>query len=173
MAWLNDCVRRACRYRLHQFSKVELFAVTDEQRSDDMLREMVELQCAMHEALGLHLRVLHMPTGELGASAYQKYDLEAWLPGRQAWGEVCSASNCTAYQAGRLPGRVRYRPPPGSAARGKPKPVVAHTLNATALAVPRVIIALLETHQRRDGSVDIPAALQPFMGGQRVLRPRE
>ena len=86
-------------YRIHQFSKVELFAVTTPDESDRMLESLREVQQDMVEGLGLLYRVLDMSSEELGASAYRKYDIEAWMPGRGAWGEICSASNCTDYQA--------------------------------------------------------------------------
>lgn len=156
-------------YRLHQFSKVELFCVTSPADSDATLRAMVDLQCDMYAELGLHFRVLNMPTEELGASAYQKYDLEAWMPGRGEFGELCSSSNCTDYQSYRLGIRARYH----DTATGKKRSEYAHTLNATACAVPRTMLALLETHQNEDGSVNVPVPLQPYLGGRTVLEPRQ
>jgi seryl-tRNA synthetase len=190
-------------YRLHQFSKVELFgyvapgqalppasplAVDRVQRtalvdalvykggagaegaapdpvSDGGLAALVDFQVGLLSSLGLSARVLDMPTEELGAAAYRKVDCEAWMPGRGAggsYGEVTSASNCQDFQARRL--NIRYR-----AAQGDNRFV--HTLNATALAVPRIILALLETHQARDGSVALPPCLVPFMGGRAILTP--
>jgi seryl-tRNA synthetase len=137
-----------------------------------MLARLVAQQVRLLDGLGLHFRVLDMPTQELGAAAYRKFDVEAWMPCRGAgpsdpaggaFGEVASASNCADYQARRL--NIRYR----AGAKGDNRFV--HTLNATAVAVPRTLIALLETHQQADGSVAIPPALQPFMGGRAVLRP--
>lgn len=180
-------------YRLHQFTKVELFAFVEPESaagaasggaggdgsaaSDAMLESIVSLQKSMFAELGLHFRVLDMPTEELGAAAYRKYDIEAWMPcrseggaagagvGKGAYGEVSSASSCLDYQARRL--NIRYK----DAATGENRFV--HTLNGTACAVPRAMLALLETHQQKDGSVQIPACLQPFMGGRTVLTPKE
>eukprot|EP00039_Didymoeca_costata_P012522 m.180537 g.180537 ORF g.180537 m.180537 type:complete len:134 (-) comp15501_c0_seq7:623-1024(-) len=115
--------------------------------------------------VGLPFRILDMPTLELGAPAYRKYDIEAWMPGRESYGEISSASNCTDYQARRL--HIRYKVP-GSAE----KAIYAHTLNATAIAVPRVIVALLENGQNEDGSVSLPDCLVPFMGTS-VIRPTD
>eukprot|EP00039_Didymoeca_costata_P012521 m.180488 g.180488 ORF g.180488 m.180488 type:complete len:149 (-) comp15501_c0_seq2:623-1069(-) len=130
--------------------------------------------------VGLPFRILDMPTLELGAPAYRKYDIEAWMPGRESYGEISSASNCTDYQARRL--HIRYKVP-GSAE----KAIYAHTLNATAIAVPRVIVALLEngiaallicflttffSGQNEDGSVSLPDCLVPFMGTS-VIRPTD
>ena len=106
-----------------------------------------------------------MPTHELGAAAYRKYDIEAWMPGRNQWGEISSASNCLDYQARRLD--IRYQ---SSSKRGGLEFV--HTLNGTACAVPRTVVALLETHQRpEDGSVAIPEVLRPWMMGIDYLKP--
>ncbi|KAL7748487.1 Serine--tRNA ligase, mitochondrial [Sorochytrium milnesiophthora] len=146
-------------YRVHQFTKVELFSVVRPADSPRELDRILTLQQRMFAALGLSFRVLDMPTQELGASAYKKYDVEAWMPGRTAgggWGEISSASNCTDYQARRLD--IRYRP---SASSGAPttagtSTAFVHTLNGTACAVPRMIIAILEQHQLMDGRVVVP-----------------
>eukprot|EP01134_Creolimax_fragrantissima_P003608 CFRG3608T1 len=167
-------------YRVHQFSKVEMFVVsssetvkTDEgdmeatsniYESDILLEELRVIQEDFLESLGLHFRVLDMPTAELGASAYRKYDVEAYMPGRAissdilddlAYGEVTSASNCTDFQSRRL--GIRYK------AHQSAPTMFAHTLNGTACAVPRVMIALLETHQNEDGTISVPEALQSYM----------
>ncbi|CAO3638972.1 unnamed protein product [Cunninghamella echinulata] len=147
-------------YRVHQFSKVELFAITTPEQSEDMIDEFKSLQEEIFTGLGLTFRILDMPTNELGASAYRKYDMEAWLPGRQKWGEISSTSNCTDYQARRL--SIRYRPTHPT----KENTLFCHTLNGTAMAVPRVIIAILESYQCPDGSIDIPKALQKWIPGQ-------
>ena len=146
-------------YRVHQFTKVELFAWTEQGKSDQMLEEILKLQEQIIEGLGLHARILDMPADELGNAAYRKYDIEAWMYGRQAWGEVTSASNCTDYQSRRL--GTRYR-------RRDAKVLHAHTLNGTAMAVPRMIIAILESGLRNDGSVEIPAPLQKFIGADLI-----
>ncbi|KAJ2712436.1 seryl-tRNA synthetase [Coemansia spiralis] len=151
-------------YRLHQFTKVELVVLAAPERSDAELARLVAFQESLYADLGLTFRVLQMPTQELGASAYQKFDVEAWMPGRRAWGEIASASNCTDYQARRLGIRVRASTPGAALA-------FVHTLNATAVAVPRLVVALLESFQRPDGSVAIPKALQPWMMGMQALDP--
>jgi seryl-tRNA synthetase len=157
-------------YRLHQFSKVELFVISTPEQSDAIHDQLLEFETSLYTELGLHFKVLDMPACDLGAPAYRKFDVEAWMPGLGRFGEISSASNCTDYQARRL--NIKFRPP-GSAAEPKPALRFTHTLNATACAVPRMIIAILETHQRADGSVAIPAALQPFMGGMTVIAPAD
>ncbi|ORZ22288.1 hypothetical protein BCR42DRAFT_458999 [Absidia repens] len=147
-------------YRVHQFSKVELFAVTTPDQSDALLEEFMALQEEIFTELGLTFRILDMPIQELGASAYRKYDMEAWLPGRQKWGEISSTSNCTDYQSRRL--SIRYRPTHPT----QDNTLFCHTLNGTAMAVPRVMIAILETFQQPDGSVEIPKVLQKWIPGQ-------
>ncbi|TFK56703.1 seryl-tRNA synthetase [Heliocybe sulcata] len=161
-------------YRVHQFTKLELFAVTAEGRSEEMMEELKEIQTRIFEGLGLTFRILDMPTEELGASAYRKYDMEAWMPGRGSWGEISSTSNCTDYQSRRLHIRYREESPEDAKAstastRKKPLPF-AHTLNGTAAAVPRLIVALLENGVRFDevGNIvglNLPKALQPFWVG--------
>jgi len=141
-------------YRIHQFTKAELFAVTTADASDAMLDSLRSVQEEIVAGLGLLYRVLDMSSEELGASAYRKYDIEAWMPGRGAWGEICSASNCTDYQARRL--AIKYKD-------GK-QSHYAHTLNATAAAIPRLIVALLETYGGK--GLVLPASLRPFwLGG--------
>ncbi|KAJ2723035.1 Serine--tRNA ligase, mitochondrial [Coemansia sp. Benny D115] len=170
MAGLSHCFRaeagargRDTRgiYRLHQFTKVELVTLCAPGQGDIELERLVNLQSSLYADLGLTFRVLQMPTHELGASAFQKYDIEAWMPGRRMWGEVSSASNCTDYQARRL----------GIRARREGGVEFVHTLNATAVAVPRLAVAILETHQRADGSVVVPEVLRPWMLGRDVLKP--
>ncbi|KAI5897836.1 seryl-tRNA synthetase [Schizophyllum commune H4-8] len=158
-------------YRVHQFSKVELFAVTDAESSEAMMAEMASIQTEILRGLGLSLRVLDMPTEELGASAYRKTDIEAWMPGRGKWGELSSLSNCTDYQSRRL--HIRYRPQALAAAAGTTTPVpagalpFAHTLNGTAAAIPRLIVALIENGITFDEAGEaiglaLPEALKPF-----------
>ncbi len=157
-------------YRLHQFSKVELFVLSTPEQSDAVHDQLLEFESSLYAELGLHFQILDMAAGDLGAPAYRKFDVEAWMPGMGRFGEISSASNCTDYQARRL--NIRYRPA-GTATEPKPGLRFVHTLNATACAVPRMIISILETHQREDGSVAIPAPLQPFMGGMTVIRPAD
>ncbi|KAI7868583.1 seryl-tRNA synthetase [Spinellus fusiger] len=165
-------------YRVHQFSKVELFAVTTPEQSDALLLELRELQEEIFTELGLCFRVLDMPTEELGASAYRKYDIEAWMPGRKAWGEICSTSNCTDYQTRRLDIRYlssQFKENVGSKDIRVPWHIkekwvhYCHTLNGTAMAVPRVIIALIETYQTQDGSIQVPEVLRKWIPGQPTL----
>lgn len=158
-------------YRVHQFTKLELFAVTTEEQSEAMMEEFRSLQTDIFEGLGLTFRVLDMPTEELGASAYRKYDMEAWMPGRGKWGEISSTSNCTDYQARRL--HIRYKKHSHGVDPQSGKPVentslaFAHTLNGTAVAVPRLIVSLLENGAVLDDegvavALNLPKALQPF-----------
>jgi len=146
-------------YRVHQFTKVELFALTRPEDSEPMHAELLGIEERIFQALEIPYRVIEVAAGDLGAPAYRKFDLEAWMPGRGErgeWGEVTSTSNCTDYQARRL--RIRFR------REGAKRPELVHTLNGTAVAVSRALIALVENHQRADGSVEIPAALRPFAG---------
>jgi len=162
-AGLSHCFRteagshgRASRglYRVHQFTKVEMFAFTTPDQSESIHQEMVEIEERIFQGLGLPYRVVDICTGDLGGAAYRKYDLEAWMPGREDFGEVTSTSNTTDYQARRL--RIRYR------RDGRPQ--LLHTLNGTALAMSRALIALLEVYQQQDGSVRLPDALVPYVG---------
>jgi seryl-tRNA synthetase len=141
--------------RVHQFEKVELFSFVDPDRSSDEHERLLGIEEAVFTGLGIHARVVDIPVGDLGASAARKFDLEAWLPGQDAYREVTSCSNTTDYQARRLRTRIRV-------AGGDN--VLVHTLNGTALAVQRAIIALVEQHQRADGTVVVPAALVPYLG---------
>ncbi|XP_037708171.1 serine--tRNA ligase, mitochondrial [Drosophila subpulchrella] len=147
-------------YRVHQFTKVEMFAICTEQQSEAELEEFKNIEVDLFRRLGLNFRLLDMPPCELGAPAYQKYDIEAWMPGRQMWGEISSCSNCTDYQARRL--GIRYR-------RSSDGEILnAHTINGTATAIPRLLIALLESNQRGD-AIEIPAVLRPFMDDQELI----
>ena len=146
-------------YRVHQFTKVEMFAFTLPDQSDAMLDHFCHLECRLFDELGIPYRVVDTATGDLGGPAYRKFDLEAWMPGRGdggEWGEVTSTSNCTDYQARRL--NVRYR------RRGEKGTHFVHTLNGTAIAVSRALLAILENYQQVDGSVTIPEVLRPWVG---------
>ena len=146
-------------YRVHQFSKVEMFAIVTPEDSDAMLEELVAIEERILAALEVPYRVIDVASGDLGAPAYRKLDIEAWMPGRGdagAYGEVTSASNCTDYQARRL--QMRFR------RAGAKRPELVHTLNGTAVALSRAPIALLENHQRADGRIAVPKALQPYLG---------
>ncbi len=142
-------------FRVHQFDKVEMFSFVHPDESEDEHERLRQTQQDILTGLGLHGRVVDIAVGDLGASAARKYDLEVWLPGQQAYRELTSASNCTDYQARRL--RCRYRVGEGETA-------LVHTLNGTAVAVGRTLIALLETHQRADGTVAVPEPLQSWLG---------
>ena len=167
-AGLSHCFRteagahgRASRglYRVHQFAKVEMFAFATPEQSEEIHEEMVGIEERIFQGLGLPYRVVDICTGDLGGAAYRKYDLEAWMPGRNDFGEVTSTSNTTDYQARRL--AIRYRPEGG-------RPQLLHTLNGTALAISRALIALLEIYQQEDGSVLLPEALVPYVGKEKI-----
>ena len=148
-------------WRVHQFTKIEQIVICKPDDSwghhEDLLTNAVELW----DSLGLHYRVVNICTGDMGTVASKKYDLEAWLPGANAYKEVVSCSNCTDYQANRL--RMRYRTTEGNAA--------VHTLNSTAVATSRALVAIMEQYQNEDGTVRVPEVLVPHMGGQAVLHP--
>jgi seryl-tRNA synthetase len=147
-------------FRVHQFDKVEMFSWVRPEDSWAEHERLRDIQTEILSGLGLHGRVVDIAIGDLGDSAARKYDQEVWLPGQQQYRELTSASNCTDYQARRL--QARYRVDGGTE--------VVHTLNGTACAVGRTIIAVLETHQEADGSVAIPEPLVPLMGKDH-LRP--
>ncbi|KAI8970612.1 seryl-tRNA synthetase [Pilobolus umbonatus] len=165
-------------YRVHQFSKVELFTVSTPAQSEGIMEELRDLQEEMFTELGLCFRILDMPTEELGASAYRKYDMEAWMPGKNGWGEISSTSNCTDYQSRRLDIRYlssEFKEKVGGKDVRVPWHIkekwlgYCHTLNGTAMAIPRIIIAILETHQQPDGSVHIPLPLRKWIPGEPSL----
>lgn len=158
-AGMSTCFRREAGaagrdtggiFRVHQFDKVEMFSFCRPEDSEAEHARILAIEEEILGSLGLHYRVMDIAIGDLGAPAYRKFDLEAWLPGQGRYRELTSCSNCTDYQARRLDCRIKE----GKATR----PV--HTLNGTATAVGRTLIALLETHQREDGSVVVPDALQ-------------
>ncbi len=147
-------------YRVHQFTKIEMFAFTLPDQSEAMLEHICQLECRLFDGLEIPYRVVDTATGDLGGPAYRKFDLEAWMPGRGEWGEVTSASNCTDYQARRL--NARYK------VKGEKGTHFVHTLNGTAIAVSRAMIAVLENHQQADGSVLVPELLRPWVGKERI-----
>ncbi|CAA3016822.1 serine--tRNA ligase, chloroplastic mitochondrial isoform X2 [Olea europaea subsp. europaea] len=199
-------------YRVHQFSKVEMFILCRPEESNSFHEELIEIEEELFSSLGLHFkyasdfissgfkfsfdvltivfpihfplaglmtssnfhRTIDMATQDLGAPAYRKFDVEAWMPGLGRYGEISSASNCTDYQSRRL--GIRYRPEssiPPKKGKGSSTPTrFVHTLNATACAVPRMIICLLENYQQEDGSVVIPEPLRRFMGGLEIITPK-
>jgi seryl-tRNA synthetase len=172
LAGLSHCFRREAGaagrfskglYRVHQFTKLEMFVFCLPEDSEALHEELRRVEEEIFSGLELPFRVMEIATGDLGASAYRKWDLEAWMPGRNGgeYGEVTSTSNCTDYQARRL--NIRYKDENG-------KNRFVHTLNGTALAVSRAIIAVLENGQEEDGSVRLPPALVPYCGFERISR---
>ena len=147
--------------RQHQFDKVEMVQITRPEDSDAALEQMVGHAEAILQKLELPYRVVLLCTGDMGFGSARTYDLEVWLPAQDTYREISSCSNCEAFQARRM--QTRYR-----AATGKPEFV--HTLNGSGLAVGRALVAVLENHQQADGSVRVPAALRPYLGGTEVLR---
>ena len=147
--------------RVHQFNKLEMFVYAHPDEAEAEHDRLVAWQEAMLQKLGLAYRVIDVAAGDLGSSAARKFDIEAWIPTQDAYRELTSTSNCTTFQARRL--QTRFR-----AESGKTEPVA--TLNGT-LATTRWLVALLETHQQADGSVRVPEALRPFVGGLDVLTP--
>ena len=146
-------------WRVHQFTKVEQIIISHPDHSWDAHEELLTNCVDLWDDLGLHYEVVNICTGDMGTVAARKYDLEAWLPGRGEYKEIVSCSNCTDYQANRL--RMRYRTTDGNAA--------VHTLNSTAVATSRALVAIMEQNQLADGRVEIPDVLQPYMGGQKIL----
>ncbi len=175
MAGLSHCFRREAGgagqyskglYRVHQFSKLEMFVYCLPEQSDALHQTLLEIEEEIFSTLGLAYRVVDTCTGDLGAPAYRKFDIEAWMPGRGddgEYGEVTSTSNCTDYQARSL--GIRYRDDEG-------KPQFVHMLNGTAIALSRAMVAILENYQNEDGSISIPSALQPYTGFS-VISPRQ
>ena len=146
-------------WRVHQFTKVEQIVICHPDDSWGHHEELLGNAVDLWDSLGLHYRVVNICTGDMGTVAARKYDLEAWLPGADAYKEVVSCSNCTDYQSNRL--RMRYRTTEGNEA--------VHTLNSTAIATSRALVAILEQNQLEDGRVSIPETLRPYMGGQEIL----
>ncbi|KAJ9509503.1 hypothetical protein QJQ45_001959 [Haematococcus lacustris] len=156
-------------YRVHQFSKVEMFVLSTPEQSNALHEELRTIETELFAELGLHFK-----------ATFRKYDIEAWMPGLNRYGEISSTSNCTDYQSRRL--NIRYRPSVASKADASDKASAAvklqqgrtefvHTLNGTACAVPRMIVAILENYQQPDGSVVVPEVLRPFMGGLELIVP--
>jgi seryl-tRNA synthetase len=148
-------------YRVHQFTKVEMFAFCTPDQSDTLHQELLGIEEEVFQGLRLPYHVIDTCSGDLGGPAYRKFDLEAWMPGRGQggeFGEVTSTSNCTDFQARRL--NIRYKSPKHKGTR------FVHTLNGTAVAVSRALVALLEVYQHADGSIDVPEVLRPWMRGK-------
>ena len=170
---LSHCFRREAGaagqfskglYRVHQFTKLEMFVYCLPEQSDEIHEKLRLIEEEIFSGLGIPFRVVDTCTGDLGAPAYRKWDLEAWMPGRGEngdWGEVTSTSNCTDFQARRL--NVRYKDSDG-------KNRFVHMLNGTAVAVSRALVAILENYQNEDGSITVPEALVPFCGFDKIAR---
>ncbi|CEM61244.1 Serine--tRNA ligase [Treponema phagedenis] len=163
---LSHCFRREAGaagqfskglYRVHQFTKLEMFVYCLPEESDSWHEKLRAIEEELFIGLDIPFRVVDTCTGDLGAPAYRKWDLEAWMPGRNGgeWGEITSTSNCTDYQARRL--NVRYKDTDG-------KNKFVHMLNGTAIAVSRALVAIIENYQQKDGSIKVPAALIPYCG---------
>jgi seryl-tRNA synthetase len=150
-------------YRVHQFTKVEMFAFCTPDQSEALHDELLRIEAKVFQGLELPYQVIDTCTGDLGGPAYRKFDLEAWMPGRGPsgeYGEITSTSNCTDYQARRL--NIRYKIPGQKGTR------FVHTLNGTAVAVSRALLAILENYQQADGSVVIPKVLRPWVGKEQI-----
>ena len=172
MVGVSQCFRREVGshgqsdlgiWRVHQFTKIEQIIIAKPEDSWALHEELLKNCMDLWNSLGIHYEVVNICTGDMGTVAAKKYDLEAWIPGAQQYKEIVSCSNCTDYQANRL--RIRYGQP------GHPNQPIVHTLNSTAVATSRALVAIMEQFQLEDGRVAIPDVLQPFMGGQTVLDP--
>lgn len=150
--------------RTHQFNKVELFSLTSPESSYEELERLRRQAETLVEKLGLHYRTTLLVSGDLSQGSSKTYDIEVWLPGQNRYYEVSSCSNCEAYQARR--GNIRFRRKEGE------KPEFVHTLNGSALATSRLMVALLECNQREDGGVNLPEALHGYLGGMKSLEPQ-
>jgi seryl-tRNA synthetase len=144
--------------RQHQFDKVEMVKITTPARSYDELESMVRSAEAVLQRLELPYRVVTLSSGDMGFQSAKTYDIEVWLPGQAKYREISSCSNCEAFQARRLD--IKYRPAGGG------RPEFCHTLNGSGVAVGRALIAVIENHQEADGSITIPPALRPYLGGR-------
>ncbi len=147
-------------YRVHQFTKLELFVFCRPDDSEELHQEILHAEKEILDGLRLPYRVIDTASGDLGGPAYRKFDIEAWMTMKKDYGEVTSASNCTDYQARRLAVRTKDR---------EGNTVFAHTLNGTVLNTSRFPIAIFENFQRKDGSIEIPKVLRPYMGGQSII----
>ncbi|MGI0134345.1 MAG: aminoacyl--tRNA ligase-related protein, partial [Candidatus Micrarchaeaceae archaeon] len=148
--------------RMHQFNKVEMFAFTRPDQSDEVFKEFVREAEQILEGLDLHYRSTLLVTGDMSFASAKTIDVEVWLPGQNRYYEVSSISNCTDYQSRRS--QVRFKEKSG-------KPQLVHTLNGSGLATSRLMVAILENNQQADGSVLIPKVLQPYLGGLTKLEP--
>ena len=172
MVGVSQCFRREVGshgqsdlgiWRVHQFTKIEQIIIAKPETSWALHEELLQNCTDLWNSLGIHFEVVNICTGDMGTVAAKKYDLEAWIPGANQYKEIVSCSNCTDYQANRL--SIRY------GQLGHPNQPIVHTLNSTAVATSRALVAIMEQYQLDDGRVAIPEVLQPFMGGQTVLEP--
>ena len=172
MVGVSQCFRREVGshgqsdlgiWRVHQFTKIEQIIIAKPEDSWALHEELLQNCTDLWDSLGIHYEIVNICTGDMGTVAAKKYDLEAWIPGANQYKEIVSCSNCTDYQANRL--SIRYGQP------GHPNQPIVHTLNSTAVATSRALVAIMEQNQLEDGRVSVPAALQPLMGGQTVLEP--
>ncbi|MDP6011858.1 MAG: serine--tRNA ligase [Candidatus Poseidoniaceae archaeon] len=168
MVGISPCFRREVGahgqsdkgiWRVHQFTKIEQIIISKPEDSWNLHEELLTNCVELWDSLNLHYEVVNICTGDMGSVASKKYDLEAWLPGVGAYKEIVSCSNCTDYQANRL--KMRYRTSEGNES--------VHTLNSTAVATSRALVAIIEQNQTEDGKVEIPDVLQPYMQNQKIL----
>nr|XP_033326796.1 serine--tRNA ligase, mitochondrial [Megalopta genalis] len=148
-------------YRVHQFTKVEMFVCSAQEKSMDQFQELHKIQENLFSSLNLHFQVIDMPPHDLGAPAYRKVDIEGWMPGKKIYGELSSCSNCTDYQSRRL--NIKYKTQNGQCLH-------VHTLNGTACAIPRMLIALCETHQTKHSRIMVPEILLPYMRNKTLIK---
>ena len=172
MVGVSQCFRREVGshgqsdlgiWRVHQFTKIEQIIIAKPEDSWALHEELLQNCTDLWDSLGIHYEVVNICTGDMGTVAAKKYDLEAWIPGANQYKEIVSCSNCTDYQANRL--SIRYGQP------GHPNQPIVHTLNSTAVATSRALVAIMEQYQLEDGRVAVPDVLQPYLGGQTVLEP--
>lgn len=152
-------------FRVHEFTKVEMFGITSNEtgeESTNLHQEFRQIEEDIFSSLNIHFKTLEMPQYELGTSAYRKFDIEAWMPGRKMYGEISSCSNCTDFQSRRL--NIRYRPK-----NNRSDLKYVHTVNGTACAIPRLLITLVETFQTPNGDVEFPDVLKPFLPRKRTF----
>ena len=149
--------------RVHQFDKIEMFSFCHPDKSEEEHELIRETEEEIMQELGFHYQVVNICAGDLGAPAAKKYDIEVWIPTQEKFRELTSCSNCTDFQARRS--KIRYKTEKGNE--------YIHTLNGTAIAVARTLVAILENYQQKDGSVKIPEILQPYMGGRTEIRPKD
>ncbi|XP_012172347.1 serine--tRNA ligase, mitochondrial [Bombus terrestris] len=160
-AEISNLIHERSIYRVHQFTKVEMFVCSKHEESEYQFQELLNIQEDLFSSLNLYFRIIDMPAHDLGSPAYRKVDMEGWMPGRKLYGELSSCSNCTDYQSRRL--RIKYK-------TNKGEVLHVHTLNGTACAVPRMLIALCETHQTKHMRIQIPEILIPYMAGKTLIK---